>query len=85
MVRSNFEGTVNVTTLTCNIISNNGQQVSTQWNFMRSGGPDFVAIAEGSEIFLIRNRLTILNLTSELDGVLVFCGTGAQKQVKTAQ
>ena len=89
-VIANFEGTLNVTTLTCNI-SNNGQQVSTQWNLMGSGSQDLVPIVEGSELFLIsgdpdptdarfslRNRLTILNLTSELDGVIVYCGTRAQ-------
>ena len=89
----NLEGTINATTLTCNI-SHNGQQVSTQWNWVRASSLYLISIAESSEHFLIsgppdpldtrfslRNMLTILNSTFELDGATVFCGTGAQPQL----
>ena len=43
--------------------------------FLVSGDPDPVS-PSGS----FRNRLTILRLTSDLDGVTVFCGIGALPQ-----
>ena len=88
----NLEGAINATTLTCNI-SHNGLQISTQWHWMRGSGSilDLVPISDVSEDFVVsgnpdptdprftfRNRLTIVNWTSELDGATVFCGTGAQ-------
>ena len=92
---SDFEGTVNATTLTCNITNDQtGAQEITQWSIGNFRGVPAVRtiLADlAPELFLLSgdliinndprftflNRLTILNLTSELDEVIVYCGTGA--------
>ena len=89
---ANFEGTLNAATLTCNITSPQGNQISTTWsvgNFREVVGPQIIVQNFATELFSVDgdpdpnnpgltylNQLTILNLTSELDGVTVFCGTG---------
>ena len=94
-VIADFEGTVNVTTLNCNItiISNEqGIQVVTAWNIANFRGVSAVTgllLNTAPEIFefggdpipaspqfTYLNRLTILQLTSELDGTIIYCGTG---------
>ena len=86
-----FEGTLDAATLTCNITV--GNQISTTWsvgNFRGVAGTQTIGVNFATELFSIGgdpdpnnpgltylNQLTILNLTSELDGVMVFCGTGA--------
>ena len=91
-VIANFEGTANATTLTCNVTNSQGSQTSTSWfvqNFRGSQSnlqsitnsfvPELFSVdgdpRPGFNITL-RNRLTIVNLTSELDDVTVYCGTG---------
>ena len=93
-VIANFEGTVNATTLSCNI-TNEGSQVSTQWSIenFRDAPSRFISDNLAPELFSFsgdpiptvpnftyRNRLTVLNWTSELDRVTVFCGTGADPE-----
>ena len=87
---ANFEGTQNATTITCNVTNPEGAQVSTQWNLGNfRGATNLVGISNAApELFEIdgdpipgfsatySNRITISNLTSVLDKVLVFCGTG---------
>ena len=88
---ANFEGTVNATTLTCNVTNSQGSQTSTSWfvqNFRGSSSLQSITDNFVPELFSVdgdprpgfnitlRNRLTIVNLTSELDDVTVYCGTG---------
>ena len=56
----NLEGTINATTLTCNI-SHNGQQVSTQWNWVRASSLYLISITEGSEHYLISGPPDLLD------------------------
>lgn len=90
---TNFEGTINATTLTCDVASE-GIQVRTQWrvaNLRGSGAglqlitkdfvPElFMISGEPGPTFTFGNQLIISNLTSELDGVTVYCGTNAEPQ-----
>ena len=90
---ANFEGAFNVATLTCNV-TNEGFQISTQWTLgnFREGGSELQSVTSAPEFFSIsgdvtsdpritfQNRLTILNLTYELDGVVVYCGTSEELQ-----
>ena len=93
-VIANFEGTQNATTIACNI-SHGGVQITTQWNvgnFRRSGPNGLRATTDAPELFLLGgdpipdttflfdNRLTVLNWASELDEVIVYCGTGQEPQ-----
>ena len=87
----NFEGTLeNAVTITCNI-TNGVNQIGTQWsieNFRNS--PNLISLPSNNipEIAIdgdlrpsgstFRNRLTISALTSQLDGVIIHCGTGEQ-------
>ena len=88
----NFEGTQNSATISCNI-TNQGVQVTTRWHvaFFR-GTSALLSISGLPELFEITgdpvpgttvsfdNHLTVLNLVSDLDGVMIFCGTGAIPQ-----
>ena len=93
---SNFEGALNGTTITCTITRDSpaGSQITTQWNVgnFRGNGENLVDIAQAPELFsvggdpipgtnfLFDNELTILNWAAELDGVIVYCGTGLAPQ-----
>ena len=92
---ADFEGTVNATTLTCNVTNSEGSQTTTSW-FVRNfrGFSNLQGITDSfvPELFSVdgdprtglsitfRNRLTITNLTSELDEVTVYCGTGQNRE-----
>ena len=87
-----FEGAVNVTTITCNILNNDGNWASTQWstvNFRGVSGSRVIDDNLAPELFLFsgdpvpsvptityRNILTLLSLSPDLDRVTIFCGTG---------
>ena len=89
---TNFEGTGNAITITCNITNSQGMQITTQWlleDFGNSAPGMLVSIANvpaglfeiGGDPFpgvpgTYENRLTVLNLTHMLDEVVVHCGTG---------
>jgi hypothetical protein len=92
-VVANFKGTINATTLTCNV-SNNGHQIASIWtvkDFRNTSGhdvvtrvaPDLFHVDGDPDSFVdtprenFDNRLTILNFTSELDGMILYCGTKA--------
>ena len=93
-VIANFEDTTNASTIVCNI-SHGGRQISTQWtvaNF-RGDGPNVLYpfniapelfSAGGDPIpntdFLFNNELTFLTWAAELDGVIIYCGTGQDPQ-----
>ena len=92
-VIANFEGTLNAATLRCNISSNQGTQIGTQWNIENFGGnpalqgvsnaaPDLFEIGgdlrPGSTTDTFFNQITILNITRDLDNVIIYCGTGVQ-------
>ena len=92
---ANFEGAVNATTLTCDV-TNEGSQVSTIWsvaNFGEVAAPRPVTIADPESDFLLiggdprpnltftfGNRITVLNWTSAVDVVTLFCGTGREPE-----
>lgn len=87
-----FEGTPNATTITCNITVDGGNQITTQWNVgnFRRGGPDSLQGVSNSTLFsvggdpvpnttfLFENELTVVNFAAELDGVVVYCGSGQE-------
>ena len=86
----------NAVTITCNIthiIQNVVTQISTQWNIENfRNSANLVSLPSDNipEITIdgdlrpsgstFRNRLTISALTSQLDGVIIHCGTGEQPQ-----
>ena len=88
-----FEGTLNASTLMCDVVFG-GIQITTTWNienFRQSTG--LQAITLDLDLFLLtgdplpsspsstfHNSLVIRNLTSELDGVTIYCGTGQDPQ-----
>ena len=92
----NFEGTVNFTTITCNILNSQGTQIiNTQWFIANFRGEVYDVIDDmlAPELFLfsgdpvpaiptldVRNRLTILTLSPDLDRVTIFCGSGTNQQ-----
>ena len=88
----NFEGTLNAATLNCSVTSSQGIRISTQWTLVHFRGsaasvtinnaaPELFSFS-GDPVpgfnYTYENSLTVLNLTSDLDGVTVYCGTGAQ-------
>ena len=94
-VIARFEGTVNVTTLTCNVTDNQGNQAVTTWSIGNFRGVflQTIDLTLASDLFLFGgtpvpsapnftfdNQLTILRLTSELDGVVLYCGIGGDLQ-----
>ena len=95
-VIANFEGTVNASTLTCNVTLSDGSMTSTAWfvrNFRESTGLQFINLDFETEIFSIGgdprptdptrtflNRLILLNFTAELDDVTLYCGTGHRRE-----
>ena len=92
---ANFEGTVNASTLTCNVTNEQGLQISTVWTLQNFGGhgfDQFLTATSAPEFFLVsgdptifpsityQNRLVVLSLTTELDAVMIYCGAGEQLQ-----
>lgn len=92
-VIANFEGAENFTTIKCNVTASSGIQATTRWgienfrdvsslqNILENTEPTLFSIS-GDLIngFNINNRLTILRLIPELDGAILYCGTGALPQ-----
>ena len=85
---------MNFTTLFCNVTFSN-VQAQTRWGIENFRGvPGLQNIVDGFDVdlflvggdvdpsdgFMFRNRLTILRLAPELDGVTLYCGTGASPQ-----
>ena len=83
-------GTENFTASNCSILSNNKpisilwssenfRNVSSNQTIDNKTAPELFYVEEviksTSENFFTLSRLTILNLTSDFDGVIVFCGT----------
>ena len=99
-VIANFEGTENVTTINCNVTDGRtpSVQLPTRWSiqdFRGVAGLQTITDNFDTELFLVngdpdlrggtfRNQLTILRLSSELDGVTVYCGIGAFPQQSKA-
>ena len=90
-----FEGAMNITTITCNISSSHGTQISTQWFIANFRGESFDVINDmlAPELFLFSgdpipnvaneqfsNRLTVLTLNPDLDQVTIYCGSGTNQQ-----
>ena len=93
-VIANFEGTENVTTITCNV-TNQEFQISTWWTVSNFRGfyglqlitddfdPELFEISGdpvpgSSPEFTFRNYLGLRLFRLDLDNVTVFCGTGAE-------
>ena len=82
-VVANFEGTINATTLICNV-TRGEDQIDTFWSFANFRGVDgrqsLLTLGSSQNLFLagglFLNELTITNWTSEVDQVIAFCGTG---------
>ena len=94
-VTANFEGTLNATTINCSVTNSQGARTTTQWTLINFGGDDTVVTPNNitaPELFSFsgdpipgfnltyQNSLTVTNLTSDLDGVIIYCGTGMQSQ-----
>ena len=87
---ADFEGTLNATTLTCNVTApQTGSQAITSWSVgnFRGSAIQGYSLNLAPELFLLGgdpipgapdgvtydNQMTILNLTSELDRVVLYC------------
>ena len=94
-VIANFEGALSATTLSCNISNSEGTQIGTQWAIENyRGNPALQRVSDaapdlfefggdlrpGSTTNTFSNRLTIVNVTSDLDNVILYCGTGIQRR-----
>ena len=94
-VIANFEGSENITTISCNVtavIAQGGIQATTRWNienFRGVSGLQQIHDGFDRELFMIsgdqpdpndtytfENRLSVLRLTSEMEGITMYCGTG---------
>ena len=87
-VVANFEGSLNPTTLTCNI-SHEGSQRYTFWsiaNFRGVAGRQPLGTLRNQNLPLhlilemdsFFNQVIVTNWTTELDRVIIFCGIGSQ-------
>ena len=95
-VIANFEGTLNAITINCSVTNSQGARVTTEWTLTNFGGDEsdalFTLTNIAPELFSFSgdpipgfnvtymNSLTVTNLTSDLDGVIIYCGTGIQFQ-----
>jgi hypothetical protein len=93
-VVANFEGTLNATTINCSVTNTQGARITTQWTLTNFGRSDafFTPNNVAPELFSFsgdpipgfdltyQNSLTVTNLTNDLDGVIIYCGTGLQSQ-----
>ena len=85
-----FEGAINTTTITCDIVNRTRDQINTKWSITNFRGvSSFQTISSNPEIFhfsgdpipgtvptrTFRNRLNILNMSHDLDQVTLFCGS----------
>jgi hypothetical protein len=88
-VVANFEGSLNATTLTCNI-SHEGSQRFTFWsiaNFRGIAGIQSLGTLRDQNLplqLMLRmdsffNQVIVTNWTTELDQVIIFCGLGSQR------
>ena len=83
-VVANFEGAINSTTLTC-VVTNEGFQIDASWSLANFRGVESrrgLVLIPDQTLFLVGglffDELTVTNWTSEVDQVIVFCGTGEQ-------
>ena len=80
---ANFEGAINATTLICNV-TRGENQIDTFWRIANfrgvAGRRSLLNLMSSQNIFvaegLFLNELIVTNWTSEVDRVIVFCGTG---------
>lgn len=87
-VIGDFEGAINATTLTCNVTDSLGNQAITSWSVgnFRDVRLQGYNLNLAPELFFLGgdpipsvpsasydNKMTILNLTSELDWVVLYC------------
>ena len=81
-VVANFEGAINATTLICNV-TREETQIDTFWsfaNFRGVAGIQPLILISSQNPFLadgfFLNELIVTNWMTEVDRVIVFCGTG---------
>ena len=87
---ADFEGAKNTTIITCDIVNITRNQINTEWSVTNFRGvSSFQTLSSNPEIFhfsgdpipgtmptqTFRNRLTILNMTNDLDRVTLSCGS----------
>ena len=92
-VVANFEGAINAITVTCNVTDPLGNRAINTWIVGNFRGARLQAfdLTLAPELFLLGgdpipsfpsatydNQMTILNLTSELDYVVLYCGLGGE-------
>jgi hypothetical protein len=85
-VVANFEGITNAPTLMCNV-TRDESQIDTFWSIANfrgvPGGQALISLVSSQNIFvaegLFLNELRVTNWTSEVDRVIVFCGTGGNR------
>ena len=82
---ANFEGAINATTLICNV-TRGENQIDTFWRIANfrgvAGNQALINLISSQNIFMAHglylNELRVTNWTSEVDQVIVFCGTGSE-------
>ena len=83
-VLPDIEGTINFTTLSCVIVSGNMNR-TVVWSIQSLSDKEITQINNSKEGFLIhgslQNKLTVQNLTSNLDGAVLYCGTEQEPQL----
>ena len=92
-VVGNFEGAINAITVTCNVTDQLGNRAINTWSVGNFRGAQLRGfdLNLAPELFLVGgdpipsfpsatydNQMTILNLTSELDHVVLYCGLGGK-------
>ena len=85
-----FEGAKNATIITCDIVNTTRNQINTEWSVIDFRGVSSIqTLSNNPQIFhfsgdlipgtvptqTFQNRLTILNMTNDLDLVTIFCGS----------
>ena len=79
------QGTINFTTLSCAIVSGDMNR-TVVWSIQLLSDNEITQINDSKEVgFVIhgslQNKLTVHNLTSNLDGAVLYCGTEQEPQL----
>ena len=87
---ADFEGAINTITISCDVVTSTRNKINTEGSIINFRGVStFQILSNNPEIFqfsgdpipgtipprIFRNRLTILNMTNDLDQATIFCGS----------